>query len=336
LPASYAPARVQARRQDLLAAVDRLASSAAIGIATSSPFNWSAPSNVRRPGQPVDVTQVLGTLSISPRFLSVLGIPIIAGRNLLPGDAEPAAILINEAMAALYFPGENPIGSSLLVGPTLEQMTPRHIVGVVRDAFIDGSDLRNRRVFPQTYEPLKMTRTTLPTFVLRDDVAGLEQTVAALGHQLDPHLRLSVESLDAALDRRFGESRFLASLAGILAAVALVFASFGVFGVFAYVVRQRTREIGIRMALGARSRQVVRGVLGAGIRPFVMGLAAGLVGAAGTAQLIRREFHGVLNPFDPLAYLAAVVIVVVAACAAVTVPAWHATRVDPVTALRAE
>lgn len=148
-------------------------------------------------------------------------------------------------------------------------------------------------------------------------------------------VRLRVVPLEAARAALFSEARLSAVFAGVFGVTALVLASIGVFGVFAYSVRQHTRDIGIRLALGAQSSQVMRSVLNLGARPLAAGLLAGACGALGAGQLLRTSLFG-LSPFDPLSYLAVMAILTAAAVVAISVPAWRATRVDPLVALRSE
>ena len=159
--------------------------------------------------------------------------------------------------------------------------------------------------------------------------------VTAAVARIDPQLRARVRPLADNLSPRLSRTRTGAAIAGALGGLALVLASIGMVGVFSYWVQQRTQEIGIRMALGARSPQVVRLLLGSSARSLLWGAACGVVGAVSATGLLRRYLFG-LNPLDPLAYGSVAALLVVAACAATYWPARRATRVDPVVALRCE
>ena len=161
--------------------------------------------------------------------------------------------------------------------------------------------------------------------------AELKRIVA----RIDPRVRLQTTPLSAHLEARVAESKWGPMLGAVLGGFALALATVGMFGVFAYAVRQRTREIGIRMALGAQPSAVVRLVLAGHSRAVAAGLVAGLFGAVASSIVLRNRLHG-LSPFDPVAYLGVAVLLAAAGFAASYVPARRAVRVDPVVALRYE
>jgi putative ABC transport system permease protein len=161
--------------------------------------------------------------------------------------------------------------------------------------------------------------------------ADLKRIVA----RIDPRIRIQTTPLSAHLEARVAESKWGPLLAAVLGAFALALATVGMFGVFAYAVRQRTREIGIRMALGAQPSAVVRLVLAGHSRAVAAGLVVGLFGAVAWSIVMRSRLHG-LSPFDPVSYLGVAVLLTAAGLAASYVPARRAVRVDPVVALRYE
>jgi ABC-type antimicrobial peptide transport system permease subunit len=152
---------------------------------------------------------------------------------------------------------------------------------------------------------------------------------------IDPRVRIQTTPLSAHLEALVAESKWGPMLAAVLGAFALVLATVGMFGVFAYAVRQRTREIGIRMALGAQPSAVVRLVLAGHSRAVAVGLVVGLFGAVASSVVMRSRLHG-LSPFDPVAYLGVAALLAAAGLAASYLPARRAVRVDPVVALRYE
>jgi hypothetical protein len=253
----------------------------------------------------------------------VLKIPVVSGRNFTPEDAGRPVMMINETLARQYWPGESALGKMLVSDK------PREIVGVVKDVYTTqlGS------IAPTMYWP--MSGRWMPLVLLRDRGVAAIDRVTALVKQIEPKAEVRPEPLSENLRRQLEPSLYAAALAGGLGMLALLMASIGMSGVFAYVVRQRTREIGIRMALGAQPAQVVRLVLASSGRALAAGLGVGLAGALGLSRLMVHQLNGV-SPFDPLAYAGVLVALIAAAAAASALPARRAARVDPVTALRWE
>jgi ABC-type antimicrobial peptide transport system permease subunit len=187
------------------------------------------------------------------------------------------------------------------------------------------------KIEPAFYEPF--SSPWVPVLLIRNSGVGPTQAPDAIARHLDPRIRLQVVPLTDNLERWLAPARVMATLAGILGALALTLASVGMFGVFAYVVEQRTPEIGIRMALGAQPMQVIRLVLGTSSRAVLAGLASGLVCSLAASRLMEGYLYGV-SPFDPTAYGSVALVLTLAATAASYFPARRATRVDPMTALR--
>jgi len=256
--------------------------------------------------------------------VSQLGTPIVAGRDFEPADRSRGAIVINETMGRRYIGENNVVGKTILTGSGA-----REIVGIVKDVYTTGLG----SIDPLMYEPV--SGQMMPGLLLRQSSADDIQIIAAIAGRFDPRIRTRVEPLTAQLGRYLSPARTSAVLAGILGVVALALACVGMFGVFAYIARQRTREIGIRMALGARPAQIVRLVLGATCRPLLLGLMVGIVASAIAAQVMRRLLFG-LSAFDPAAYAGTCALLSLAAIGATWVPARRAIRVDPVSALRYE
>jgi putative ABC transport system permease protein len=275
---------------------------------------------------------------ISRGHFRTLGIPLLGGRDFDSrdrADATPVAI-VNETLAARFWPGDNPIGKRLRdwngrepSGPWLE------VVGLARDSkYVTlGED---PKAF--MYRPLDQEYVAIAFLLVKSAGAPMDAL---------PRLRSEVEALDAnlplfgvmTLDAATGISvlpvKITATLAGMLGLVALTLGAIGLYGVMTYLVRQRTREIGVRMALGARPASVVRLVVGHGMRWTAIGLAIGLAASFGVATLIAGFLYGVA-PADPVALMTIVVLLGGTAYAACYLPARRASRIDPLEALRDE
>jgi predicted permease len=270
--------------------------------------------------------------SVSAGYFDVLRIPIVAGRGLRGGDEERHAILVNEAMARSYLNG-NVIGRQFRVGDAL-----REVVGVVKDTYSTAAGLE--RIDPVVYQPIPRARIaafgTLPVpKVLVRSAPGVVALIASLTAGIDPHVRVEAEPLADSVDRWLEPARAGAGIAGLLGIFALTLATVGMSGVYGYVVQQRTKEIGIRMALGARPAEVVRLVLTGASRAVVIGAGVGFLASAPVARMMQRRLSGV-SPLEPAAYFAVAVALAAAALAASYFPARRATRIDPMAALRRE
>jgi putative ABC transport system permease protein len=279
---------------------------------------------------------------VSRGYLAVMGIRVVSGRGLEERDGAnaPRVILMNETAAGREFPGENPIGQFIYVG---RQPAPWQVVGIVDDVRQAGQDQAPRPQFFADYrqwpESDRVMFTFLgPYYALRiDGDAGLVVSqVRAVARQLDPQAGLfNVASMDQLVANRISRPRMYAVLIGIFAAVAVALAAIGIYGVLTHSVAQRTREIGIRMALGARRAEVMRLVLRQSLLWTMAGLALGLAGAAALARYLAGMLFGV-TPLHPPTLLAVSAFFALIAMFASYVPARRATKVDPIIALRCE
>ena len=340
-PGAYDDARRQAFFSDLTAALDALPAGAvdAFGFTSQEPsfLRRGFLASIRRPGETPQQAKLITYSSVSPGYFNVLRIPIVAGRDFEAADATRPVALINEAMAHEYWPGDNPIGKTFviaagnngLIGPN-DRSKILEIVGVIRNNRTNGL----YEVSPTFYQPLSGARL-VPKLLVRTSGPRPPDDLARIVQRVDPRVRTQMLALLAILEQRMQASRTGPMLAGVLGACALALATVGMFGVFAYAVKQRTREIGIRMALGAPPAAVVRLVLAGHSRAVVGGLGAGLLGGVAASLILRSRLHG-LSPFDPVSYLGVAALLTVAGLAASYVPARRATRVDPVVALRYE
>ncbi len=319
---AYSPSRLDTLFSGLVRDLEGVHELQPFGLTTLAPLSRARNfASFRLSGENENQEKLILDLGVSAGYFDVLGIPIVAGRNFVPADRASGSIIINQMMAKRYWPGENPVGKKIIAKTTLE------IVGVARDAYTWGLD----QVEPAFYEPF--SSPWVPVLLIRNSGVGPTQALAAIAGHLDPRIRLQVVPLTDNLERWLTPARVMATLASGLGALALTLASVGMFGVFAYVVQQRTPEIGIRMALGAQPMQVIRLVLGTSSRAVLAGLVTGLVCSMAASRLMERYLYGV-SPFDPTAYGSVALVLALAATAASYVPARRATRVDPMTALR--
>lgn len=270
--------------------------------------------------------------AVSPEYFATVAVPLLHGRLLSPRDDAdaPAVLLINEAAARRFFPGADPVGKRIAFWGT-----SREIVGVVGNERFHGVAAEAP---PAAYPPLAHTPMATATLLLRaaGDPAGLVPALREAVRALDPEVALyEVETLDRTLSRSISQPRFTTALLGTFAALALLLAVIGVYGVLSYAVAQRTREIGIRVALGARRGEIVRLVVAQGMAPVLAGLALGLAAAFAGARLLSGILFEVA-PTDPLAFTLVVPVLGAASLLAAWLPARRAARVDPMTALRTE
>ena len=289
-----------------------------------------------RPAPPPEQVVDAETFNISPGFFATFGIPFVAGEDFSARDVAnaPGVAIINETMARRYFPGEEPIGKRLTLGNP--QTGPwQKIIGVVKD--IQRSDLA-APPYPQMYSAYAQAPSRVMSLALRTSGDPLSQTAAVRSvlRSLDPDLPLaSVTTMEQLLADSVARPRFNTFLFAIFAAVGLILAAVGIYGVISYSVTQRTHEIGIRLALGAGETDVLRLVLGEGLKLAVGGVATGLVVAGALAQLMASLLFGV-GPFDLVTFAVVSALIVIVALVACYMPARRAMKVDPMVALRYE
>ena len=327
LPASlYTGPRTKELTRDLLAQLDQSGELPACGLALNPPLsNTNYSTSIQLTDRQGSPRMHIFFNEISGGYVDALGIRLLAGRNFVPEDTGRNVVMINEAAAKRWWPGENPLGRTILADEKMRQ-----IVGVISDTYSnDLSSIEAVIYFPIT------GRWGAPFVVVHDRGAASLDRIAAIVKQIEPRAQVRAEPLVASFRRKLQPSIYGSELAGFLGLLALVIASVGMSGVFAYVVGQRTREIGVRMALGAQPSQIVRLVLGSSVRALACGLVCGMAGAAGISALLAHALPGI-HPMDPLAYASVMLLLSAAVALASAVPARRATRVDPVRALRWE
>ncbi|HYL63553.1 MAG TPA: ABC transporter permease [Candidatus Methylomirabilis sp.] len=267
---------------------------------------------------------------ISPEYFSVLSIPIVRGRGFGPNDwRDGTGIIVTESTARQLWPGEDPIGKTLLDGASRDS-----VIGVAKDAQVShlGDVSTPYLYFPAA--PLDNHRT----YVMVRFAGGFTPTASGIRDavlSLDPQMPVKVSKLEDYLEVWRAPARIASALSGALGGLALLLASIGVYGMVSYTVSRSVREIGIRMALGAERRQVMKLVLRQSLSPVVIGGLIGVAACAGVSWLLSSMLFG-LSAHDPIAFTTVPLFLLFVALIATYVPARKAMRVDPVVALRYE
>ncbi len=345
-----APERRAAFYQELLRRVN-----ATPGVASASAINhlplagdvWRYP--VWAEGQPLprrgDERSATYRV-VLPGYFATMGLPLLRGRDVADGDVleTPGIALVNVALARTLWPGEDPLGKRVSVADPARGAEWRTVVGLVHDA-VQGQ--WSAAPDPEIYVPYLQSREHLTasggqiaylTLVARarGDAASLAPTLRGIVHDLAKDVSVSeVQTVEHAVGQALAQPRFYLVLLATFALVALLLAAAGVYGVMSYAVSGRTREIGVRIALGASRRQVLGLVIGQSMTVVGVGAAVGLVGAFVLTRLMARLLYGV-GPGDPVAFLAALFVLALVALAASYLPARRAARIDPLVALRSE
>jgi putative ABC transport system permease protein len=270
-----------------------------------------------------------------PGYFAAMQIPLLRGRTLNEREKldQATSVVISDLFAKRFFPDEDPIGKHLRVNLT-EHEIAYEIVGVVGDTRF----LISRPAEPVMYFPLYSGMFGRATFVLRSprDPSGLALPVQKLVAQMDPDLPVSdVLTMEELIGGSTVNASFTASLVLAFAVLSLLLAAVGLYGVLSYLATQRKNEIGVRVALGADRRAVMRLMLIDGLRPAGVGLVAGLGAGALAASLMRSMLYGV-QPLDSGVFLGVALVLTLVAGAACLLPAWHASQMDPMEALRQE
>jgi putative ABC transport system permease protein len=273
-------------------------------------------------------------IRISPDYFKVMQAPLLRGRFFTEGDenGKQPVVIIDETTARKYWPTRDPLGQRVRFGadPTKPWMT---VVGIVKDIKSDGLDIDG---IPHTYVPIYQNPNRDLSIVLRTSLPAkvLEPQIRHEIQSIDPGLpAFDVSSMNDVVDRSLASRRFSAELVVGFAAVALLLASIGIYGLLAYMVGQRSREIGLRMILGAPRADILKLVLRKGVVLASVGIVAGVVLSACTASMMASLLYGV-RPHDPAVFLVAPLLLLVVALLASYIPAWRATKVDPIVAVR--
>ncbi|HEX5410744.1 MAG TPA: ABC transporter permease [Terriglobia bacterium] len=296
------------------------------------PHNGTTLLNIKGRGQ-FHTPQVVMLTSISPDYFRTMAMPLLKGRTFNDQDsahAEPVAV-INSSLARILFGEGNPLGQRLSFGPPPQTWT--EIVGVVTDTR-DG--MLEAEPDPELFTPYLQQPSYIMTLVLRTGTnpGSLAGALRKAVQDVDKNQPVfAVETMDDVIATLLAPRRFRALLLGLFAMLALVLAAVGIFGVISYSVSQRTREIGIRVALGAERGDVLRAVLGQGLKLALIGVGVGIAGALALTRFLSSMLYGV-KPTDPLTFIAVSLILIAVALAACYIPARRATKIDPMVALR--
>ncbi len=295
-----------------------------------------------RPTPPNTNGPVADNHDISPDYFKAMGIPMKAGRDFTEADdrTRPGVVIINEKLAEHYWPGENPIGKRLTIGTPEEEKlygkaVSREIVGIIGNTKL--LEL-NADFQPELYTPLLQTPAVGMSLVVRGKASAesLINSIRQAVTSVDPNQPIRrPQLLENAIARSVAPQRFIAVLLAIFAGLAVVLAVVGIYGVMSYAVSQRTQEFGIRLALGAQARDVLRMILGQGLKLVLIGVALGLAGALGASRVLASLLFGV-NATDGGTFAGVALLLVVVALVACYFPARRATKVDPMIALRCE
>jgi predicted permease len=340
LPRGYKEQQVLDLSQQILTRIKVLPGVRAASFSFPGPFlsgqytrQFSVEGYSPQPGE----NKELDCLRVMPGFFEALGITLQQGRTFTPQDDAnaPKVVIINETMARYFFPQQNPIGKRLgNAGEDPHGASSFEIIGVVKDArYLGLREAAPRIVYMPT---MQSTNPKMSAFIVRTD-GDPAQMIAALRHEaqaVDRNVALrEVKTLEQWVYEYLFQERTVAKLTGFFSLLAVLLTCLGLFGVLAYAVSRRTAEIGVRIALGAQPRDVLKLVIGQGLWLTLSGVGIGLLAAFGVTRWMRGFLFEV-SPTDPLTFVVIALLLTVVALLACYLPARNATKIDPVTALR--
>ncbi|PYV41919.1 MAG: ABC transporter permease [Acidobacteria bacterium] len=342
-PSSYASSkgeRVTAALKQLLSGVNAVPGVLSSAAVTSRPIvGWDPGMGVGAvgaPDAPGAAVPWAGWRFVTPDYFRTMGIPLLRGRVFTEADeiGKPWRVVVSQSLADLLWPGRDPIGQRMYIWKGQGQNSAE-IIGVVANQRERGLDSEPTRTVYIPYFGSGFSPAELVVHTSNDP----KKTVSAMRSvlaQIDSNLPLSdILSVEEVVSRSLAPRRFNTILLATFAGVALLLAISGIYGVLAYSVARRTSEIGLRIALGATSRSILGLVIGQGMRPILIGIALGLLGAFALSRFMTALLFGV-EAADPLTYAAVAAVVTATALVACCVPALRALRINPVTALREE
>ncbi|HMD99612.1 MAG TPA: ABC transporter permease [Terriglobia bacterium] len=343
-PAEKQGAQVPAFFRDVVTQISALPGVSSASAVASLPLtgdNISSSIEIEGEPTPMGSRPTADFNAVEPHYFRTLGISLVAGRDFTERDDSKSTpvVIVNRTLAQRFFPNQDPIGKHVRpgigngYGPGEPPM--REIVGVIGD--VKQSDLGSEAA-PEVYAPLAQSPFYTMLMVVRtaNDPRSLVEAARRQVASLDRNTPIyHAETLDQYFSESVAVPRFISLLLAGFAGVALLLACLGIYGVIAYIVVRRTREIGIRMALGARKGDVLRMVIGEGLRPALTGVVIGIIGALKLTRLLSGLLYGV-KPTDPVTFAAVALILTGVALLASYIPARRATNVDPTVALRYE
>jgi predicted permease len=340
LPSTRYP--VPKRAQFLQTALDRIRSTHGVqsaGVTTVLPLvGGTGPTvNVTTPGWTGPKPSVY-LRAVESGYFQTVGIPLEAGRVFREEDRQAQPAIVSHFMAKRLWPNESPIGKQFRIGPETTSLfrVVFEVIGVVGDARAESlTSAVAETLYVPYWQDLSFTQSW--SFAMKtSDPSGTMREVRAVLRDLDSQLPIpAFRSMDEIVSGSVSQRRFQLTIIVMFAVVGLVLASVGIYGVVAYSVAQRTNEVGIRMALGAKAGTIRRLVVRQGLLPLVPGLVAGILGSIGTERFVTALLYGI-TPRDPLTMAAVVLLLMLVGVVASYLPARRATRIDPVTALRYE
>jgi putative ABC transport system permease protein len=298
-----------------------------------------------RPPSTPDKRLVADVRVVTPDFFSTLRIPLVAGRGLQITDSPnaPQAVVVSQAFVKQFYPNENPLGKHIVVGWGRQRSENKadtvnaggEIVGVIADVKSYGANEATPSTVYLPFDQAPLGDVSVLVRATASTALTINGTRAAI-KEVDGDLPVfDVRTMTEVVSDSVAQPRFYAILLGSFAGIALVIAALGIYGVISYAVSQRTRELGIRIALGAQKERVVRLVIGQGLTLTLLGIAVGIAGALIMTRLIATMLFGVA-PADPLTFVGVATMFVLVACLASYLPARRAAGVDPIIAMRAE
>jgi len=343
LPRAKYPENQQRARffEQMVERVAALPGVKAAAVTSLLPFSGSNSASsfqiIGRPPLPRGHTLDTNRRTVSANYFQTLGVRLTRGRDFDRRDTAqaPGVVIINEAMARKFWPGEDPIGQRL----TFNSSTEYEIIGLVSDVKHTRLQQENEPEAYTHYQQLPARRMDLAA--RGDALAGHDPAslIAGIRHavrEVDPEQPVyNIRTMEQRLSHSIAPQRFIALLLSLFAAVALILAAVGIYGVMSYAVAQRTHELGVRMALGAPPRDVLKLVVGQGMKLALAGVGIGLAAAFGLTRLMKGLLFGV-SALDPLTFIAVALLLAGVALIACYLPARRAMRVDPLTALRRE
>ena len=297
---------------------------------TAGGMRMQRPENFTKPA--VNERISIDVVRIAPRFFETIGLPLLRGRDFRALDTEKSTptIIVNEAMAQKFWPGADPVGRAFNDGDTTFE-----VVGVARDT--KYRDLRERSRMTM-YRPLTQFYSSGVNLLIRttSDPTPLAPTIQNRLRLLEPALAVfNIRTLSEHVDRSLYAERMQSLLLSVFSVLALVLTAVGIYGVIAFTVAQRTREVGIRMALGAQKKDVLKLILIRGMVLAAWGTGMGLIGCYWLSRLVSNQLYGV-SAHDPATLVTVAALLIVVALSASYIPARRATKVDPLVALRYE